>query len=85
MKLITYQLTPEGKIPDYVLDGGYFLNPSGSLVGIATDDAPEDAMTKQALTDYVSSFASDFTDPITGDVTLLAVVIQNFWNNKMGN
>lgn len=52
MKVISYQLTPEGKIPDYVVDGGYFAIPSESsspqdwwLLGVATNEAPESEIT----------------------------------------
>lgn len=52
MKIISYTLTPEGRVPDYVLDGGYFSIPNENdspqdwtLLGIATDEAPEPEIT----------------------------------------
>lgn len=60
MKVISYTLTPEGRIPDYVLDGGYFAIPNEkpapqdwNLLGIATDEAPEAEITD--LTGYFDS------------------------------
>lgn len=48
MKLIKYTLTPEGTIPEYVVDGGYLAvaNSGASpqdwdLVGVANDDAAQ--------------------------------------------
>lgn len=47
MKLITYTLEPDGTIPAYVLDGGYYSTPNAgqspqdwTLVGVAVDEAP---------------------------------------------
>lgn len=85
MKLIIYQLTAEGKIPDYVTDGGYFPNPNGQLVGVANSDAPADAFTEASFKDYVLSFCSDYTDPRSEEVIPIALVAQNFWNDKMVN
>lgn len=51
MKLIIYTLTPEGEVPSYVLNGGYYATPNGNaepqdydLIGLAKDEAPEDEL-----------------------------------------
>lgn len=83
MKLIIYELTDEGNIPEYVIDGGYFHNSNGMLVGLAEDDAPQDLMTKESFVEYLSSFCADFVDPITQEVVSVETLANNFWADKM--
>lgn len=83
MKLVVYSLMEDGTIPEYIVDGGYFHSPSGMLVGIANDEAPETALTKDLFLEYILSFCPDFIDPLTDEVTDAATLANNFWTNKM--
>ena len=87
MKLIKYTLTPEGTIPEYVVDGGYLAvaNSGASpqdwdLVGVANDDAPQVGFAnKAALTTYVESKGFEFRDPITEEITPISNIVDNLW------
>lgn len=83
MKLVIYQLTESGRIPDYIVDGGYFHNADYDLVGVATEDAPQDALSKESFIEYVTTFCKDFIDPITEEITPVALIAENFWLDKM--
>ena len=38
--ILKYKLNPDGSIPDFITDGGYFAESDGTLVGIADDAQP---------------------------------------------
>jgi hypothetical protein len=42
-KVITYTLTPEGKIPEFIKKGGYYEN-NGVLIGVTNSDYYYDAI-----------------------------------------
>lgn len=59
MKIATYFLNPDGTIPDFVIDGGYFAAPNDlpspqdwTLVGVVAADAPVD--TFASLADFIT-------------------------------
>ena len=85
MKLITYTLTPEGEIPAYVVTGGQFPVPNNlespqdyTLVGWATDDAPEDEII-DIKTYLIEIGAETWTNPEGEpmDIDLLVAAIQS--------
>ena len=91
MKLIVYTLTPEGTIPEYVTYGGYLAwENSGTspqnlnLVGVATDDAPQDGFANEAaLLSYAQEKGFIFKVPYTEEVTPLETVVSTIWS-KLG-
>ena len=88
MKLIIYTLTPNGTVPDYVIDGGYLAcnNNNASpqdldLIGIATDDAEQTGFTDQAeLLEYVQSKNFQFKNPLTNETITQQTMVSYIWN-----
>lgn len=91
MKMIKYVLTPEGTIPDYIVDGGYLaVANSGSwpqnldLVGVANDSATETSFANQAaLLAYAQEKNFEFKSTITNEIIPLETVISSLWS-KLG-
>ena len=91
MKLIKYTLTPQGTIPEYVTDGGYFAVANGGaspqdldLVGVANDVAPQVGFANEAaLLAYAQEKNFEFKDPITEEVIPLETVVSTIWS-KLG-
>jgi hypothetical protein len=91
MKLIVYTLTPEGTIPNYIIDGGYLpwannnITPQDfDLVGVATDDAPQDGFADEiALVAYAQEKGFIFENPNTKEVIPLETVVSTIWS-KLG-
>jgi hypothetical protein len=91
MKLVIYTLTPEGTIPDYIIDGGYFgwknnnTSPQDlDLIGVATDDAPQDGFANEtALVAYAQEKGFTFVNPNTKEVIPLETVVSIIWS-KLG-
>ena len=91
MKMIKYVLTPEGTIPDYIVDGGYLaVANSGTwpqnldLVGVANDSATETSFANQAaLLAYAQEKNFEFKSTITNEITPLETVISSLWS-KLG-
>jgi hypothetical protein len=87
MKLIKYTLTPEGTIPEYVVDGGYLaVANSGTwpqdldLIGVANESATEESFAnKAALLAYVESKGFEFKTPITEEIIPISTVVDNIW------
>ena len=79
MKLIKYTLTPEGTIPEYVVDGGYLAVSKGGATP-QDDDAPQVGFAnKAALTTYVESKGFEFKDPITEEIIPISNIVDNLW------
>jgi hypothetical protein len=65
-KVISYQLTSDGAVPPFVIDGGYFpLHQTGQqtiLIGIGKDEINSSDVTvyptKEELTAYLDTYAS---------------------------
>jgi hypothetical protein len=91
MKMIKYILTPEGTVPNYIVDGGYLaVANSGSwpqnldLVGVANDSATETSFANQAaLLAYAQEKNFEFKSTITNEITPLETVISSLWS-KLG-
>jgi hypothetical protein len=91
MKMIKYVLTPEGTIPDYIVDGGYLaVANSGTwpqnldLVGVANDSATETSFANQAaLLAYAQEKNLEFKSTITNEIIPLETVISSLWS-KLG-
>jgi hypothetical protein len=91
MKMIKYVLTPEGTIPDYIVDGGYLaVANSGSwpqnldLVGVANDSATETSFANEAaLLTYAQSKNFEFKKPHSDEIIPLETVVSNLWS-KLG-
>ena len=89
--MIKYVLTPEGTIPEYVTDGGYLAwGNSGTwpqnldLVGVANDSAIETSFANEAeLLAYAQSKNFEFKNPMTDEITPLAIVVSTLWS-KLG-
>lgn len=89
--MIKYVLTPEGTIPEYVIDGGYLAwENSGTspqnldLVGVANDLATEDSFADEAaLLAYVQSKNFEFKNPITEEIIPAETIVSTFWS-KLG-
>ena len=73
-KIIKYNLTAGGEIPDYIDDGGYYIkansNPSPQdwdMIGATTDRSSETALgelTSEAVVkSYLDSYTSEWTEP----------------------
>ena len=91
MKMIKYVLTPEGTIPEYITDGGYFAWANGGtspqdldLVGIANDSATETGFANEAaLLAYCQEKNFEFKNPITEEIIPLETVVSTIWS-KLG-
>lgn len=91
MKMIKYTLTPQGTVPDYVVDGGYFPvennNPipqNYTIVGIATDAATEESfLDEDAFLIYLQDNNFRFKNPHTKVVTPSRIVASEMWS-KLG-
>jgi hypothetical protein len=87
MKIVVYTLTNEGIIPDYVIDGGYLAWDNGGvspqnldLVGLATDEAPQEGFVDQnALTNYVEQKGFIFKDLLTLETISSEVIVSELW------
>lgn len=88
MKIISYSLDENGKVPDYVIDGGYFSVSNQSkppldwtYVGIAANDAPESGFDDvNALVIYLNNIGAKTwknTDGSNFDITQAA---ENMFN-----
>lgn len=63
-KVVSYTLTSEGTIPEYIQDGGHFPN-NGILVGVTKEDAviPSSIITfadKASLVSYLETYTQDW-------------------------
>ena len=89
--MIKYVLTPEGTIPEYITDGGYFAWANGGtspqdldLVGIANDSATETGFANEAaLLAYCQEKNFEFKNPITEEIIPLETVVSTIWS-KLG-
>ena len=87
MKVITYTLTPEGTIPNYIINGGQFPVENNKdfpqnldLVGAAMDNALEEGFSDEAaLLEYVENKGFTFTDFITEEVIPLEIMVNRVW------
>jgi len=91
MKMIKYVLTPEGTIPEYVTDGGYFAWANGGtspqdldLVGVANNSATETSFVNEAaLLAYCQGKNFIFKNPTTEEITPLETIVSSIWS-KLG-
>ena len=89
--MIKYVLTPQGTIPEYVTDGGYFAwTNSGTwpqnldLVGVANDSATETSFANEAaLLAYAQLKNFEFKEPMSDEIIPLETVVSNLWS-KLG-
>jgi len=89
MKVIIYTLTPEGTIPNYVIDGGQFPVENNKdfpqnldLVGAAMDNAPEEGFSDEAaFLVYIENKGFTFTDSITEEVIPLEIMVNRVWSH----
>jgi hypothetical protein len=84
-KIVSYKLTEEGFVPDFIEDGGYFAKdandtPNMVCLGITKDDADTSGAVQEFANEsdvivYVSTYISDTTttDPITGQERVFIV------------
>jgi len=87
MKMIKYTVTPEGTVPDYVVDGGYFACENSNtspqnydIVGAATDAATEESFANEAtLLEYLQEKNFTYKNPHTEVVTPLETVVSDMW------
>ena len=87
MKMIKYTLTPEGTVPEYVVDGGYFACKNNGeypqdydIIGAATDVATEESFVNEAaLLIYLQEKNFTFKNPHTEAVTPSEIVVSDMW------
>jgi hypothetical protein len=92
-KIIKYTLTPEGTVPDYVIDGGYFASKNNNnspqdydIIGIATDTATEESFADEAaLLVYLQDNNFTFKNPHTEVVTPSEDVVSDMWSKLNNN
>jgi hypothetical protein len=90
MKLIRYILNEDGSVPDYVIDGGYFIkfNDGQSpqdydLIGISeTNTGLEEYTTKVSFENYVKSFTNEsyIINSVDDTVYYTQDDINSLWN-----
>tara|TARA_R110000787_G_scaffold275776_1_gene384513 strand:- start:141 stop:419 length:279 start_codon:yes stop_codon:yes gene_type:complete len=91
MKIIRYTLTLDGKIPNGVIDGGYFIKYNSDespkdydMIGLSSEwIGLEEYTTKLLFENYIKSFISDSVDPVTNKITLVQDLIDSFWNKSI--
>jgi len=89
MKIIKYTLLGNGKIPESVVDGGYFCKHNGGqspqdcdLIGFSYGwTGLGEFTTKEEFENYIKSFWSDVT-LIDGTEVIIQNVIDSFWSRK---
>ena len=90
MKIIKYNLTEFGKVPDGVIDGGYFAKQNNNaspqdydLIGYSNSwTGIQEFTTKSEFENYVKSFCTDFEDMITKEIISIQTIIDSFWSKK---
>ena len=90
MKIVRYILTSDGKIPNQIIDGGYFpkKNDNNSpqdydLIGLSnTWNGLEEFTTKSQFENYIKSFCFDFVVPDKDEITYIQDEIDKFWSRK---
>jgi hypothetical protein len=88
MKVIRYTLLDNGKVPQAMINGGYFVKYNGGqspqdydMIGLSLGwTGIEEYTTKISFENYIKSFITDYVDEITDEVTLIQDLIDNFWN-----
>lgn len=65
-KVISYTLTPEGTVPDYVEDGGYFPN-NDVLIGVSKEGSTLPSSTgvfenQASLVSYLNTYTHDWVN-----------------------
>jgi len=89
MKMIKYTLLVNGKVPESMLDGGYFPKPNGGqspqdydLIGFSLGwTGLEEFTTKVEFETYIKSFCFDYTE-INGTTFYIQDIIDNMWSKK---
>ena len=90
MKLIRYTLTADGKVPNEIINGGFFAKSNGNqspqdydLIGYSVSwTGLEEYTDKTTFENYIKSFNSDATNPDTGETSIVQDLIDNIWSNK---
>jgi hypothetical protein len=91
MKIIKYTLDPNGRIPYYVIDGGYLavsnnnLSPQDlDLIGLANDEASEiEFATEIDLLQYAQGLDLHYINSLTNEEIPLETVVNQVWS-KLG-
>ena len=91
MKVIRYTLLYNGKVPQSVTDGGYFVKSNGGespqdydIIGLTNGwTGLEEYKTKLDFENYIKSFLSDYTDPVTNEPRLIQEDIDKFWAKSL--
>ena len=92
MKIIKYTLTSDGKIPDYVIDGGQLSVANNKPwpqnldhIGLATDDATEPVFaTEDELIQYAKDNNITSIDPFTKEVISIETVVTSLLTKWSG-
>lgn len=87
MKVIRYTLLANGKIPNDIVDGGYFAKSTtnsspqdNDLIGLSINwTGLEEYTTKISFENYIKSFMTDYTNPITNEMVLIQDLIDHLW------
>tara|TARA_R110000824_G_scaffold99893_1_gene237510 strand:+ start:1948 stop:2226 length:279 start_codon:yes stop_codon:yes gene_type:complete len=91
MKVIKYTLLENGKIPNEVVNGGYFIKYNGNkspqdydMIGISLDwNGIQEFTTKTEFENYIKSFLSDHIHPIRKEPVIIQDLIDEFWNKSI--
>tara|TARA_R110000803_G_scaffold125660_1_gene193258 strand:- start:203 stop:481 length:279 start_codon:yes stop_codon:yes gene_type:complete len=91
MKIIRYTLLENGKVPSNMIDGGYFIKYNDGkspqdydMIGLSLGWVGiEEYTTKVSFENYIKSFMTDYTDPITNEIILIQDLIDEFWNRSL--
>lgn len=90
MKIIKYTLLGNGKVPESMVDGGYFPKYNGGqspqdydLIGFSYGwTGLGEFTTKEEFENYIKSYCSDSIDTLTQKTVYIQDLIDNFWSRK---
>jgi hypothetical protein len=86
-KIVIYSLV-DGTVPDFIIDGGHFLNDEGNMIGIVEDNVelPSNVQvinTKQELEEHLivcSNTWEDTVDPFPTKAPSIEDATNYIWN-----
>ena len=90
MKVVRYTLLENGKVPQSMINGGYFPRPNG---GQAPQDYDyigyslgwtglEEFTSKADFENYINSFLTEYEVPLSAVPVTIQEVIDDFWLNR---
>jgi len=84
-KIISYKLLEDGTIPEYVIEGGHFASPDRTLIGFTESetDGIQSFETKQALLDYINTYAQNWETNLSVPFELQQAV-SHLWDSLSG-